>query len=116
MDTARRKDLRDAYKSKALVGGVYSITCAGNGRSWVRATKNMAGQQSRFAFSLSVNACPEPGMRGEWEQYGAQSFSFAVLESLTMKETQTEQDFADDVSVLLEMWTDKLRQDAEESR
>jgi hypothetical protein len=113
MDTQRRKDLRDAYQSKALVGGVFGITCGGNGRTWIKSTKNMAGQQSRFAFSISVNTCPEPGMRKEWEQYGAQSFSFNVLESLTKKETQTEQEFAEDIGVLLEMWMEKHQRDAE---
>lgn len=113
MDTTVRKVLKDAYKDKALIGGVYCIACSGNHRTWIKSTRNMAGQQNKFAFSTSINSCPEPGMRSEWVQYGAHSFSFTVLETLVKKETQTEQEFADDIGVLLEMWMEKHQRDVE---
>ena len=79
---------------------------------WIKSTKNIAGQQNKFAFSLAVNACPEPGMRAEWTEYGPGSFSLTVLETLEKKETQTEQEFAEDIAVLLNLWTEQRRQAA----
>ncbi len=110
MDASKRKGLRDAYKAQAMVGGVYRITCGGNRRSWLKATKNIAGQQNKFAFALAVPSCPEPGMRSEWLQYGPGSFSFTVLETLAQKETQTEAEFADDLALLLALWQEKEAQ------
>lgn len=95
-----------------MMGGVYRITCTGNGRSWLKATKNLAGQQHKFDFSISIRSCPEPGMRGEWQQYGPEAFTFTVLETLAKKDTQTEQEFAEDIGLLLALWQEKSAQDA----
>ena len=107
MDNATRKDLRTAYKEQAVIGGVYCVECTGNQRRWIKSTKNLPGQQNKFAFAVSINSCLEPGMRAEWNQYGAQSFTFTVLEQLTKKDTQTEQEFTEDIAVLLAMWLEK---------
>lgn len=114
MDSAARKDLKKAYKEQPAVGGIYCIRCDGSGRAWVKATKNLAGQQNKFAFAVSTDSCPEPALRAEWTKYGAQSFSFEILEELKKKETQTEQDFSEDIKVLLEIWLEKCEQDGTE--
>lgn len=44
-----------------------------------------------------------------WKQHGASAFSFEVLEEIEKKEAQTDREFSDDVAVLLELWTEKLK-------
>lgn len=111
MDFLKRKELKNAYKQKAAVGGIYRIQCNGNGRAWVKSTTNLAGQQNKFAFSVSTNSCPEPAMRAEWTNYGLQSFSFDVLEVLNRKETQTEREFLEDIQALHKIWLERQRQE-----
>jgi len=103
----QKKSLKDAYKEKQMVGGVYRIQCSGNQRAWIKATKNLAGQQNKYGFAIATGTAPEPGMRNEWLQYGVDSFSFTVLETLTKKKDQTEEEFGEDIDTLLEMWTEK---------
>jgi hypothetical protein len=111
METAKRKMLKNAYKNKAIIGGIYCIQCNGNNRMWIKSTRNLLSQQNKFEFAISINSCPEPDMHTESAKYGAQSFSFTILEKLEKKETQTEHEFSEDMSVLLDIWLEKYKQD-----
>lgn len=107
MNADRRKALRDAYKSKPVIGGVCCIRCSGNGRVCIQSTRNIEGLRHRFDFAISMETAPDPTLRGEWEQYGASSFSFSVLDEITKKEGQTDREFADDIDALYEIWLEK---------
>lgn len=107
MDKNSRKKLKEQYKNRRAIGGVYCIKCSGNGRMLIKSTKDMEGQKNRFKFSLSMNLCPEPVLSTEWNKYGANSFSFIILEEIKKGETQTDSEFSDDIDVLLEMWLEK---------
>lgn len=105
MDT--RKELKNAYKNRLAVGGVFCIRCSGSGRVWIKSTKDMQGQINKFRFAVANNACPEPGMRDDWIRYGIDSFSFHIMEELEKKETQTDAEFAADIATLHELWIEK---------
>ena len=107
MDKTKRKELLEQYKNKKAIGGIYCIKCSGNDRTWIKAARDMEGQKNRYDFFFSTNTCPEPAMYPEWSKYGTGSFSFEILEELKQGETQTEQEFAEDIEVLLNMWLEK---------
>lgn len=108
MDAARKKELAVAYKNRRCVGGICCIRCSGNQRVRLQATKNIEGLKNRFEFSMATHTCPDPFFREEWAEYGADTFSFEVLEELKQGETQTDQEFSDDIDELYEMWLEKL--------
>lgn len=105
-----RRELKNRYKNRTVTGGVFCIRCAGNGHVWLKSAPDLRGQRNKFEFSVLNNSCPEPGMREEWKTYGPQSFSFAVLEELQKKETQSDAEFAEDLKTLLELWREKQAQ------
>ncbi|HHV09073.1 MAG TPA: GIY-YIG nuclease family protein [Clostridiales bacterium] len=108
MEGQTKKELQTQYKNRTVVGGVYCIKCNESGRVWLKSARDILGQRNKFEFFTSTNSCPEPGMRPDWEQYGAASFSFSVLEEISKKETQTDREFNEDLKLLLELWMEKL--------
>ena len=107
MDKLSKRTLKEQYKSRTLTGGVYVIKCLEEGTVWLRGTIDLKGAENRFLFSKSMNSCPENAMRELWIRYGAEAFSFEIAEDIIKKDTQTEEEFSQDVKVLLEMWQEK---------
>ncbi len=110
MDNDRKKELKNAYRSRPIIGGVCCFRCSGNGRYWIQSTRDIEALRNRFNFSLSMKTAPEPSMREECEKYGADSFSFSVLEELKKREDQTDKEFSDDLKLLYEIWLEKANQ------
>lgn len=107
MDAAKKKLLKDAYKTQMAVGGIYCVTCAPTGRRLIKSTPNIEGIRKRFQFSQNIKGCPDPALYSEWHEYGAEAFSLQILEELKQKQDQTEQEFNDDIDTLLELWLEK---------
>ena len=107
MNADRKKALKDTYKSKPVTGGVCCIRCSGNQRVCIQATRNIEGLRNRYNFAIATGTCPDPTLRGEWERYGTGSFSFAVLDEIQKRETQTDKEFAEDIDALYEIWLEK---------
>ncbi|SNS90507.1 hypothetical protein SAMN05446037_102659 [Anaerovirgula multivorans] len=108
MSIQSRKELKEQYKNREIIGGVYRIICKENGKFWLRATKEIEVSKNRFLFSIATNSCPETCMIKEWKQFDPSAFSFEILEKIKMEETQTEIEFIEDTNILLEIWKDKL--------
>jgi hypothetical protein len=108
-----KKELKENYKTREIIGGVYRLRCSGNGMYWLRSAKELDKAQNRFAFYIKTNNHPEPVMKQAWQTYGAASFSFEVLETLKKKETQTDIEYREDIKTLLEIWTEKLASETE---
>ena len=107
MEKQSKRENKEQYKNRSVIGGVYCITCTKSGRSWIKSTKDLAGQRNKFDFFTSTNLCPEPGMSSDWKQYGAESFSFSILEQLEKGESQTDKEFADDIQTMYDMLLEK---------
>jgi len=112
MDSAEKKRaMRAAYKERIKLGGVYRIVNGKNGRYMLFSAANLEGAKNRFAFSKNTNTCIFLKMKQDWDAYGADVFEFEVLEELKMGKEQTDQEFAEDLEVLLGMWAERLNQE-----
>jgi hypothetical protein len=107
MDASKKRELKNAYIDKTVIGGIYCIECSGNQRRLIKPSLDMESSKNRYKFAISIKSCPDPSLRREWSEYGIESFSFVCLEELKKKETQTAKEFAEDIDALYEMWIEK---------
>lgn len=108
MKLESKKALKDNYKNHEIIGGVYRIVCSGNDRYWLESAKEIKTAKNRFLFSKSSNSCPKMSMQKEWKLYGSGAFSFEILEEIKKEELLTDLEFNEELSMLLELWKDKL--------
>jgi hypothetical protein len=107
MNGFTKKELKEQYKNRICIGGIYCVKCTESSKRLLRSTIDLKGSKNRFEFSLLINVCPEKSLIEDWKLYGASSFTFEILEEITKKETQSEKEFADDVATLLEIWSER---------
>ena len=107
MNPQNKKDLIAAYKQRTQIGGIYAVTNTQTGKSLVLASADIGGIRKRYEFSVLTGGCFHPKLQLDANQFGSGAFSFAVLEELEKKATQTDREFMDDLEVLLSLWLEK---------
>ena len=107
MKPQNKKDLITAYKQRAQIGGIYAVTNTQTERSLVLASADIGGIRKRYEFSVLTGGCFHPKLQQDANQFGSGAFSFAVLEEMEKKATQTDREFMDDLEVLLSLWLEK---------
>jgi hypothetical protein len=82
MKTEERKAATAAYKERKLVTGVYAVRCLASGDIWIGQSPNLDTIQNRLWFTLRLGNHPCRGLQSAWNDHGAQTFAFEVLEHL----------------------------------
>ncbi len=91
-----------------MVGGVYAVENAANGRILLACAADLRGVQKRFEFSCQTGGCFHLKLQRDFERYGNGVFTLKVLEELEKKETQTEKEFHSDLNTLEELWRERF--------
>ena len=108
-DEKTKKEMLSQYRELKIVGGVYLIKNAVNNRILLDCNVNIEGAKNRFDFSKKTGSCVNMKLQKDWNQHGADSFSFEILEELQKNENQTTTEFKKDIALLKEMWQQKLK-------
>ena len=94
MKNEKRKQAIYEYKEKKTTGGVYKIT-----------------MQNRFNFSVKTNSCLNLKLRNDWNKYGANSFTFEILEEVEMKSEMDRRQFKKQLDELADKYSEKMNED-----
>jgi len=71
---------------------------------------DLQGRINRFEFSRKTGSCVDLKLQKDWVTFGKEKFVFEVLEELEKGETQSMNEFKEDIEILKLMWVDKLAQ------
>ena len=107
MEGARKKELRQGYRQRETTGGVYLIRNTTNNKVLVESAQDLQGALHRFAFGKQTGSCLHLKLQKDWTEQGAGVFDLEVLEEYKKGDTQTQEEFQNDIKLLLELWRDR---------
>lgn len=107
MDKNERKAAVAAYKQRKITGGVFRIANRETGRRLLMADLDLKGAENRFRFSQATGSCTYGKLSGDWARYGGTVFEFEALEEIEKKEEQSMEAFREELTLLLELWTER---------
>ncbi len=108
MEEPGRKELREAYQNRRVVGGVYAVRNTENGKTLVMSAADLKGAANRYAFAKQTGGCFHPKLQKDLARYGKEAFAFEVLEEIEKREDEPDGDFAGEVKILEELWLSKF--------
>ncbi|MFA5335554.1 MAG: GIY-YIG nuclease family protein [Candidatus Omnitrophota bacterium] len=103
-----KKEIIDKYKQTVQPLGVYQIKNIKNGKIYIGSAKDLRGRINRYKFQLENGSHSNEEMQKDYNEAGAEGFSFDVLDYLKPKEDPN-YDYTEDLKVLEEIWLDKLQ-------
>src|SRR5262249_14302966 len=101
------KDLKREYKLNHRPMGVYQIRNIVNDKVLVGSTLNLPGIFNRYKLQLKMGNHPNAALQAEWNEFGAESFVFEILDELTPRENPG-YDYHEDLTSLEDLWLEKL--------
>ena len=106
-----RKQAIYEYKEKKTTGGVYKITNTESKKSLIKGEIDLSSMENRFNFSVKTNSCLNLKLREDWNKYGANSFTFEVLEEVEMKSEMDRRQFKKQLDELADKYSEKMNKD-----
>lgn len=104
----RKKELICAYKETPTPMGVYQIKNLKNGKIFIGSHTNIPGKINSNRFQLTHGSHLNKELLRDWQQYGADAFTFDTLELIDPAKVPRE-NWREAVAALEEKWLDKLR-------
>ena len=103
----RKQELKQQYKETKFEAGVYQIKNTKNDKLFIESTMNLKTINGK-RFTLDMGSYQNKLLQNEWREFGAEAFSFEVLEILEIPE-EGYFDAKDALKKLKEKWLDKLQ-------
>lgn len=103
-----RKELKKRYKETLPPMGIYQIRNLINGKIFVGSSKNLHAKLNSYRFQLEQGSHMNRELQEDYIQFGEKNFSFEVVDYLKPKE-DLDYDYGEDLTVLEEMWLEKLQ-------
>ncbi len=69
---------------------------------------NLQAKQNAFNFMVAAGSCIDMRLKEDWTTFGNDAFTFEILEPLEKKVDQSQDEFIEDLKMLMQIWSDKL--------
>jgi len=103
-----KKELKKRYKQTLPPMGIFQIRNLVNGKILIGSSKNLPGKINSSKFQLDHGSHMNRELQKDYNQSGAENFSFEVLDRLDPKEDPN-YDYTEELAMLEKMWLEKLQ-------
>ncbi len=104
----RKKELKMMYKEAKRPMGIFQIKNGQTGKILVGSSNNLEAMKNREMFMLKTGAHFNRELQQDYNQYGADAFTFEVLETLKLTDNPF-QDTKKELEELEEKWLKTLQ-------
>ncbi len=103
-----RAELKREYKEAPKQAGVFKIQNKINGKILLGSSLNLHGPLNRYRFELRTGVHAHEDLQQDWNQYGADSFLFEIVETVKPKDDPNF-NIVDELTLLEQIWLEKLQ-------
>jgi len=107
-----KKEMLKEYRDRKEIGGVYSIRNERTERRLIQSTTTITKAESQLAFARATGLCVHPLLADDWKAFGPEAFTLEILETLEKKDTETPEEFTDNVRTLETLWKERFPKEA----
>lgn len=104
----RRKELKEKYKQLRPDMGIFIIRSNFNNKCFIEATQNLKGKMNGTIFQLKYGSHINKDLQQDWNQYGSDSFTIEILESLEYDKDESKVDYSDELEILKAICEERL--------
>lgn len=102
-----KRALKLEYKLSYRPMGIFQLQNEVNGKIFVGSSMDLPAIFNRIRFQLFGGAHPNKELEADWRQFGADKFTFEVLEEIVPREDPN-YDHKADLETLEDLWLEKL--------
>jgi hypothetical protein len=102
-----RKEMLRQYKETPRPAGLFAVHNTSEDKLLIGVSTNLPGMLNRQRFQLEMGSHPDKVLQADWNQLGADAFTFEVLDELELP-VESAGDIDEDLATLRDMWLGKL--------
>ncbi|WP_437744206.1 metalloregulator ArsR/SmtB family transcription factor [Sorangium sp. So ce302] len=102
-----RKEMKRKYLETPKQAGIFQVKNTVNGKVLLGSSTNLHGPLNKHRFALSIGAHQNQALQRDWQQHGADAFTFEVLEVVQQKD-EPGFSVADELTLLEQIWLERL--------
>jgi group I intron endonuclease len=103
-----RQDLKREYQERVKPAGVFQVKNTVNGKVLLGSSLNLEGPLNAHKFMLTSGSHRNRALQHDWNTYGAEAFTFAVLEVVKVTDAP-HFNLSDELTLLEQIWLEQLQ-------
>ena len=103
-----RKELNREYVERLKPAGIYQVRNTANGKMLLGSSLNLEGPLNRHRFMLKIGSHTNKALQNDWNELGAEAFTFEILEEVKVKEDPNF-NLQDELTLLEMIWLENLQ-------